>query len=63
MIEILLPSGIIASLFFVFWVASYPQIIFESMIFKDTPFLVSIGAWLFFLLFVGTIKFAASLAT
>ena len=35
MIELLLPSGIIGSLFFIFWLVAFPEIVYETMIFKD----------------------------
>ena len=57
MIEVLLPSGVLGSLFFIFWLIRYPQETYRSMTFKDGDPLHGAGSWLFFVLFIGTIVF------
>ena len=62
MIELLLPSGIIGSLFFMFWLVKFPQVVYETMTFKDVDILWGLGTWLFFILFIGTIVFTSNIA-
>ena len=62
MIELLLPGGIIGSLFFMFWIVKFPQEVYETMIFKDGDILWGLGTWLFLLVFIGTIVFVVNIA-
>ena len=63
MIELLFPSGIIGSLFFIFWLVKFPQEVYEAMTFKGGDILWSLITWLFFTLFISTIVFTANIAT
>lgn len=62
MIELLLPSGIIGSLFFMFWLIKFQQEVYETMTFKDGDILWGLGTWLFFSLFISTILFMVNIA-
>ena len=61
---ILLPSGVIASIFWVFWMVTYPSQILDALLFRERDTAVDVaacvGTWVFFLGFVGTITFACS---
>ena len=58
MLELFLPNGIIGSVFFIFWLVTFPEVVYETMTFKDGDILWGLGTWLFFTLFVSTIVLA-----
>ena len=62
MIELLLPSGIIASLFFILWIIKYPDIVCSTMLFKDGEILWGLATWLFFTGFISTVVLLTTLA-
>jgi hypothetical protein len=62
MVELLLPSGIITSLFFMYGVVNHPRQVLEGMMFKDGDVLYGVLTWVFCTAFVGTIIFAATVA-
>lgn len=57
--NVLLPAGIVMTMFFVLWVAVYPQQLWLSMRFMErdtkTDIAVSVCAWVWFFGFVATI--------
>ncbi|WP_372857589.1 hypothetical protein [Pseudoalteromonas sp.] len=60
MIELLLPAGVIGSLFFMLGLVAFPGEICKAMTFKGKGVMWELVTWMFFAIFISTIVFATS---
>jgi hypothetical protein len=54
--QIFMPTGVIASIFWITWQIKYPSEVWRALRFRDGDIILGIGTWLFLFGFTATVK-------